>query len=134
MLVGEVVAGEAGEDLEDAGGGGRGAAAVFGVERDVGRSPAVVMAVRIWRSMRAWTSRAMKWQHSSAFDAGGVVQEHRGDLLGAFELGVAAFQVGLVLVGGEHLGVGEVGVVGDQREAAVGGGVVGDEVVVDGAR
>ena len=33
--VGEVVAGQPGEDLEDAGGGGRGAAAVFGIYREL---------------------------------------------------------------------------------------------------
>ena len=42
---------------------------------------------------------------------------------------VAAFQVGLVPVGDKHFCFGEVPVVGDEREAAVGGGVVGDHVV-----
>jgi hypothetical protein len=44
---------------------------------------------------------------------------------------VAPFEVGLVAVCGEYLGVGHVGVVGDQWEAAVAGGVVGDVVQVD---
>ncbi len=35
MLVGEVVAGQPGEDVQDARGGGRGAGAVFGVEREL---------------------------------------------------------------------------------------------------
>ncbi|MGH3614525.1 MAG: hypothetical protein ACRDRK_18440 [Pseudonocardia sp.] len=41
---------------------------------------------------------------------------------------MAAFEVGLVAVGGQHLGVGQGGVVGDQGEAAVGGRVVGQHV------
>ena len=53
-------------------------------------------------------------------------------MLDAFELGVAFLQVGLVFVGGEQLGVGQVTVVADQREAAVGGGVAGYEVLGDG--
>jgi hypothetical protein len=44
---------------------------------------------------------------------------------------VAAFEVGLVVVGGEQFCVGERGVVADQREAAVGRGVVGDAVRVE---
>ena len=35
MVVEEVAAGEAGEDVQDAGGGGHGVAAVFGVEREL---------------------------------------------------------------------------------------------------
>jgi len=44
---------------------------------------------------------------------------------------VAFLEVGLVAVGGEQLGVGEVLVVADQGEAAVGDGVVGDFLLVD---
>src|SRR5665811_2198828 len=44
---------------------------------------------------------------------------------------MAAFQVRLVAVGAEDLGVGQVAVVADQREAAVAGGVVGDTVQCD---
>ena len=47
-------------------------------------------------------------------------------MLDGLELVVALFEVGLVAVGGQELGVGELVVVADQREAAVGGGVVGD--------
>src|SRR6266508_5228800 len=50
----------------------------------------------------------------------------------SFELAVAAFEVWLVLVGGEHLGRGLVLVVGDQREDAVDAGVVGDNVGAHG--
>ena len=60
------------------------------------------------------------------------MQEHRRDELGALQLGVAFLQVGLVFVGGEQFRVGEVAVVADQREAAVGGGVVSDLLLVDG--
>ena len=62
------------------------------------------------------------------FDAGGAVEVDGGDGLGAFEAVVAAFEVGLVAVGGEDLGRGEPGVVGDQRPAAVGGGSAADGV------
>jgi hypothetical protein len=48
------------------------------------------------------------------------------------ELVVAFLEVGLVAVGGEQLGVCELVVVGDERELPVGGGVVGDLLVVDG--
>src|SRR5450756_434853 len=44
---------------------------------------------------------------------------------------MAAFQVRLVAVGAEDLGVGQVAVVADQREGAVAGGVVGDTVQCD---
>lgn len=47
-------------------------------------------------------------------DPGRVLEEDGGDGLGAFELGVAAFEVGLALVGGERLGRADVGVVGDE--------------------
>jgi hypothetical protein len=47
---------------------------------------------------------------------------------------VAFLEVRLVAVGGQQFGVGEVTVVADQGEAAVGGGVVGDLLVVDGER
>src|SRR6266849_5651360 len=44
---------------------------------------------------------------------------------------VTAFQAGLIFVGGEQLSAGEVAVVADQWEAAVGGGVGGDLGGVD---
>src|ERR1035437_9273841 len=44
---------------------------------------------------------------------------------------MAPFEVGLVTVRGEYVGVGQVAVVGDQWKAAVAGGVVGDVVQVD---
>jgi hypothetical protein len=62
----------------------------------------------------------------------GFVQEHRGDQLGALELGVAFLQVGLPLVVDQQVRLGQVAVVADQREDAVGGGVAGDLVLVDG--
>ncbi len=54
-----------------------------------------------------------------------------GDLLGSFEHVVPAFEVGLVAVGGEHLGGRHRRVVGDDGEAAVAGGVSGHDVFVD---
>jgi hypothetical protein len=65
VVVEEVAAGEAGEDVQDAGGGGRGAAAVFGVEREL-FDPFAFIACRIWRSMSAWMSMAMNWQRIEA--------------------------------------------------------------------
>jgi hypothetical protein len=61
---GELVAGDAGEDLEDPGGGGCGAAAVLGVERQLGRGR-WAMAWRMVRSISEEMSIAMKWQVSS---------------------------------------------------------------------
>ena len=52
----------------------------------------------------------------------GPCSRDRGDGLGCFEAVVAAFEVGLVAVGGEDLGGGQVVVVGDQRPASVRGG------------
>ena len=54
-----------------------------------------------------------------------------GGVLDGLQLVVALLEVGLVAVGGEQLGVGEVAVVADQGEAAVGGGVVADLLCVD---
>ena len=44
---------------------------------------------------------------------------------------VAAFEVVLVAVGGEHLGGGHGLAAGDEREAAVAGGIAGHDVFVD---
>ncbi|MBK6501723.1 MAG: hypothetical protein IPG03_04975 [Candidatus Microthrix sp.] len=60
------------------------------------------------------------------FDAVGGLEVDGGDGLVVFEDVVSAFEVGLVAVRGEDFGVGEGGVVGDERETAVGGGVVGN--------
>ena len=60
-----------------------------------------------------------------------VVQQQGCGVLDGLEQVVAAFQVRLVAVGAEDLGVGQVAVVADQREAAVAGGVVGDLVQGD---
>ncbi len=49
-------------------------------------------------------------------------------MLGGFEQVVAAFEVGLVAVGGEDFGLGQRRVVCDEREAAIGNGVVGHNV------
>lgn len=65
------------------------------------------------------------------FDPGGGFEVDRGGAEDAFELVVSFFEVGLVAVGGEGVGVGEVSVVGDQREAAVGGGFCGYRGLVD---
>jgi len=45
---------------------------------------------------------------------------------------VTLLQVRLVLAGSQQLGVVEEAVVGDEREAAVGGGITGDAVLVGG--
>jgi hypothetical protein len=63
--------------------------------------------------------------------AGGIVEEHGRDVVRAFELRVTLLQVGLVLVRGQGFGAAEVAVVGDQRPAAVAGGVARDGVVVE---
>ena len=65
------------------------------------------------------------------FDPCRVLQQYGCGVLDALEEVVAPFEVGLVTVRGEYVGVGHVGVVSDQWEAAVAGGVVGDVVQVD---
>ena len=81
--------------------------------------------------MSAPTNRARNWQQKIA-----SMRADRGARWGRrsvrFGQVVAAFQVGLGPVGGEHLLGGDLPVVGDQREAAVAGGVVGDLVVSGG--
>ncbi len=47
-------------------------------------------------------------------DAGGVAQQHWGGVLHGLEQVVTPFEVGLVAVGAQHLGVAQGGVVGDQ--------------------
>ena len=66
------------------------------------------------------------------FDAGRVTPPHRGDQLGALELGVTLLEVGLPFVGREQLRRGHLLVVGDHRPHRVGRGVVGDLGLVDG--
>ena len=48
-------------------------------------------------------------------DPGRAAQQYGVGVLGGLEQVVAAFEVGLVAVGGQDVGVGERGVVGDQR-------------------
>ena len=131
LLVGEVVAGQAGEDLEDPRGGGCGAAAVLGVDRKLLQFCGLHGSADLAFDERL-DQHGDEVAAQQGFDAGRVVQEHRRDQLGALELGVAFLQVGLVLVGGQQLGAGHRGVVADQREAAVAGGVARDLVLVDG--
>ena len=45
-----------------------------------------------------------------AFDSGRIVEEHRGDQLIAFQLGVAMLEARLVLVGLQHLAASQVSV------------------------
>ncbi len=67
-----------------------------------------------------------------ALDPRGALQEDGRGVLDGLELVVALLEVGLVAVGAQQLGVDELLVVGDEREAAVGGGVVDDLVGIDG--
>ena len=66
------------------------------------------------------------------FDALGVLEQHGRGVLDALELVMALFEVGLVAVGAQQFGVGELVVVADQREAPVACGVVGNRGGVDG--
>ena len=102
MVVEEVVAGEAGEDVQDAGGGGRGAAAVFGVSESC-LIPLLFTAFPDSAFDERVDEHGDQVAAQQGFDAGGVVQKHGCDQLAAFELRVALFQVGLVFVGGEQL-------------------------------
>ena len=79
----EVVAGEVGEDVEDAGGAGCGAVAVFGVEsdcRDAGRGhggPDLAFD-------EGMDEQGQEVAAQQCFDADGAVQVDGGDSLGAF--------------------------------------------------
>ena len=108
-----------------------GAAAVFGIYRELFHATGFHGRTDLAFDQRL-DEHGDEVAAQQPFDAGGVVQEHRRDQLGALQLGVAFLQVGLVFVGGEQFRVGEVAVVADQREAAVGGGVVSDLLLVDG--
>ncbi|MBK6438526.1 MAG: hypothetical protein IPF88_08005 [Candidatus Microthrix sp.] len=71
--------------------------------------------------------RSRELAEQQRFDSVDVLEVDGGDGLVAFEEVVSAFEVGLVAVGGEDFGIGEMLVVGDERETAVAGGVVCDE-------
>src|SRR5260221_8733751 len=91
------------------------------------------IAVRICRSIKAAVTRARNWQQKIApIRAGSRSQsgsESWTDLSRWWRR-----EVGLVAVGGQHLRVGHLLVVGDQREAAVACGAVGDHVVAAASR
>src|SRR5512144_2870782 len=91
-----------------------------------------VIAARRWRSIRQQHSSAMNWQQNSASMRAGAFERDGGGVVDGLQLVVALFEVGLVAVGEQDVGVGEGVVVADQREAAVRRGVVADLVGVDG--
>ena len=121
---------ERGEVVEDAGRGRGGAGAVFGVERQVGDLLAGHRVAQFALDQAAAQQRD-ELAGEQCFDAGGALERDRRGVLDGLQLVVAFLEVGLVAVGDQDLGVGELVVVGDQREAAVGGGVVADRVGVD---
>jgi hypothetical protein len=112
---------EAGEDVQDAGGAGGGAVAVFWVEGD-GRVGGGGHGGADLAFDESVDEQGQEVAAQQGFDAGRVVESDRGDGLGAFEAVVASFEVGLVSVGGEDLGGSETCVVGYQGPAPVGGG------------
>src|SRR6266542_1016686 len=87
--------------------------------------PAAAMALRNSRSMRAWTSSCVETE-AEGVDSVVALELDGGGFDHAFERGVASLEVRLCLVGAEHRGVADRVVVGDEREAPVGRGVVGD--------
>jgi len=62
--------------------------------------------VRISRSIRALMSSARNWQQNRASMLAGCWSRTGAAFLHGFEQVVAAFEVGLVAVGGRHRGVG----------------------------
>ncbi len=58
-------------------------------------------------------------EEEEGLDAALVLEEHGGDRVHELELLVALLQPGLVFVGREDLGQGEITIVGDEREDAV---------------
>jgi hypothetical protein len=117
----EVMAGEVGEDVQDAGRTGGGAVSVFGVEGESGGARGGHGGADLALD-EGVDEQGQEVTAQQALDAGRAVEVNGGHRLGAFEAVVAALQVGLVAVGGQDLGRGEPGVVGDQRPAPVGGG------------
>lgn len=115
LVAGEVVALDVGEVVEDAGGGWRGAGAVFVVERQFGDAFAVHRGAELALDQRA-AQQGDEVAGEQRFDAGWAVERDGGGGVDGLELVVALFEVGLVAVGGQDLGVGERVVVADQRE------------------
>src|SRR6266540_1505550 len=124
----QFVAGEVVEDGENPFGGRRLAGAQFGVERDVGGGGGFHGGADLAFDECA-DEEGEELAAEDRFDAGGVAEPDRVGVLDGLEQVVAAFEVGLVPVGDKRILLGQVPVVGDQREAAVAGGVVGDQVV-----
>jgi len=130
VVVGEVVALEGGEVVEDAGGGRGGAGAVFWVERQFGD---LVVAHRgaEFAFDEAAAEQGDEVAGEQRFDAAGAFERDGGGVVDGFELVVAFLEVRLVAVGVQQFGVGECSVVGDQGEAAVRGGVAAEGLLVD---
>src|SRR5207244_7023599 len=124
------VEGRAVEDLQHPGGARGSAGPVLGVERDGGRLLGGHGLADLPFDERL-DEQGDEVAAQQTLDARRILQEHWGHQLGALELGVPAFQVRLVLGGGQQLGGGQVPVVGDEGEAAVGGGVDNDLVLPD---
>ena len=118
VAAGEVVAREAGEEFERAGCGRLGAAALFGVERQFADLLLAHRAAEVAFDQAAAQQRDVLAEEQR-FDPFGALDQHGGGVLNGLELVVALFEVGLVAVGDQELGGGELVVVADQWEAAV---------------
>ena len=129
MLVDELVALDAVEDLQDPGCvWGRGSYAV--------RGAGCSSVLRCYRGADlAFQERLEGHREEVAeqerFDAMGGIEVDGLDFLWPFEQRVTAFEVGLLAVGGQDFGGRHHGVVADGREVAVGDVVVGDLVGSD---
>jgi hypothetical protein len=106
LLVDQVVTGQTGEDVQDAGGGRRGAAAVLGVDGQLVDSVFGHGGADL-ASDEGLDEHRDEVAAQQALDPGRVVEEDRGDELRALELGMPLLQVGLPLVGGPQRGLGQ---------------------------
>src|ERR1035438_10904107 len=112
--VGEVLAGEPAEDLEDPHRARRLAGSVFGVERDL-REVSSGHGSSDLEFDEGMNEQGDEVARHEPLNARRVTEEHRGDELVAFELGVAPLKARLVLVGGEDGGDGCRLLIGDER-------------------
>lgn len=118
------------EDFQDPCGGRGRAGPGLRVESDLGGARVPHPSAHLTLNQRA-NEQCQELAAEQCFDAGRVAQQDRGCVLHGSGQVVLAFQVRLVLVRGQDLGPGEGAVVGDQREAAITGGIVGDVLEVD---
>src|SRR5205085_9382278 len=113
--------GDAVETGEDERAGGRGGGPVFVVQPQRGQPGGGGVAELAFQ--QGVHEQGGVQAEREGIDPGGGVRLGGGAVQHGFPGVVAGLDAGLAFVGGQDLGAGEAGVVGDQREAAVAGGV-----------